>query len=251
MGYEPKVGDMVEAIGDKTPGVIAEVFAEPRRVGASSVDVGRVTFTIGGGPYPMSFGSFSGTLSVAPRLPDAVGQRVRAHDGRKATIALMDCGRPYIEWDDLPGQTHGFIADALVRIADKAEPGVVQRAVIGTPPPLRAKPDKTFAERKAERVAEWLPTNLDAWPNRPQCGRPGHDPACRCDVGWVRQPEPEPDGVHEMRTFRGVTLDVGAPGIHPAAERVWRAFGVKGGRYIAVDHPTREGAVALWRARHG
>jgi hypothetical protein len=78
----------------------------------------------------------------------------------------------------------------------------------------------------------------------------------RCEKGHegaetYARPVEEPSGVHEMRAFRGVAVDVGRDhpvARHPTAERLWRAFGAKDGRYVAVDHPTRDGAIAAWKA---
>lgn len=56
----------------------------------------------------------------------------------------------------------------------------------------RPKHDRETEICGCPRCAAPVPAPTDAWPNRPQCGRPGHDPACLCSTGWVRQPEPEP-----------------------------------------------------------
>lgn len=214
MKYEPRVGDMVTWCGE--PQVV-------RGVDALYADLWN-------GSSVLSYRV--GSATVEPARPTEVGQRVRFTDGHPGgekwcgTVERIATGYSWTiardPTDPLAKENPRWFArvENLIRIADKAEP--------------------SGAENKP------IPAAPDAWPNRPRCGRPGHDPACLCSTGWVRQPEPEP----EVREVWGFNFINGVCDwsftYRPGAERV---YCVSEAHARGPFHPTREGAIALWKAR--
>lgn len=218
MGYEPRVGDVIEvAVFYEDPAYRSVITRRD-----FAFDDSRRSHWLRPDGRPAWLADFLNPSQerYAPLRPDNIGQRVRNADGLCGTT--IEGRSVTVQWDDGWCSTHK--PDALVRIADKAEPS--GRA--------ENKPIPTAA----------APT--DAWPNRPQCGRPGHDPACLCSTGWVRPVEAEPK-VHETWATRDGGRWVEATR-NPARPRLYeRAYVVNGGPLM----PTRELAIAAWRARHG
>lgn len=215
MGYE--IGDLV-----RYGSMFGEVVAAPRDMTAA----GRVWARYDGMSPSWCTPD---DPSLSHQRPIEVGQRVRytGADNFVGTVVARDALRFEVRWD----RAGGCVAepDFLVRIADKAEPTKAADITVTTAP------------TDAWAAPRWVP---------PACGRPGHDPACLCSTGWVRQPEPEPE-VREAwagpyRNHGGHHLYMG-PG--PGRERVFCV--VVGSGALCDPHPTREGAIALWRARHG
>lgn len=159
--------------------------------------------------------------ACSPVRPDAVGQRVRCANGREGVTRERDTSGTWLV--DSERVSRWEPTETLVRIAPTA-------AESRTPPPGPAP----------------------APPPSPLCGSPWHGHGCRCATGWLRA-ELEPERVEERwetrRHGRAVTSGrVGVDPMPPGAERYWTALGPTPSGYCAADHPTRDGAIAAWRA---
>lgn len=224
MGYEPRIGDMVLVTHEEIPyeAVIAKrdeihdghgrsFWKRPNGAACWLADylvVGRLT----------------------PLHPTEVGQRVRNENGVVGAVDEMVTAHNVgvscrVVRDD--GGRFYAMAHSLIRISDKTDPTKETRKA--------ARVAQGYSEPLADLMAEAEQAAAD-WPNRPLCGRPGHNPKCLCTTAWVRPPLPEPlvTGPH-----------------HLGQEGYW-SVGVRGN---FLDHPTtsepdqgRARAIAAWKA---